>query len=126
MLHLFVCYVSFAHCRLLGNCFETQIYHVVVIFSNCCGLGCMRISKSCSLPDLYECTDLKVSFLKPKHDQPIGRGPIIGATGGPCNGHLALSQVRLVEASAVGQLNSSPSLWQTWAESPAENVYSIM
>ena len=90
----------------------------------------MRISKSCSLPDLYKYTDLKGGFLKPKHDQPvntknylpIGRDPIMGAIGGPCNGHLVLSQVRLIEASAVGQLNSSPSLWQTWAESPAQNV----
>ena len=47
----------------------------------------------------------------------------MGAIGGPCNGHLVLSQVRLVEASAIGQLNSSPSLWQTCAESPAQNVY---
>ena len=46
----------------------------------------------------------------------------MGAIGGPCNGHLALSHVELIEASAVGQLNSSPCLSQTWAESPAKNV----
>ena len=72
-------------------------------------------------------SDLKGGFLKPKHDQPVNNwDSIMGAIGGPCNGHLALSQVRLSEASAVGQLNSSPSLWQTWAESPAQNVYSQM
>ena len=47
----------------------------------------------------------------------------MGAIGGPCNGHLALSQMRLVEASAVRQLNSSPCLSQTWPESPAQNVF---
>ena len=67
--------------------------------------------------------DLTRGFLKPKHDQPVNScDSIMGAIGGPCNGHLVLSQVRLVEASAIGQLNSSPWLSQTWAESPAYNV----
>ena len=47
---------------------------------------------------------------------------IMGAIGGPCSGHLSLSQVALMEASAVGQLNSLPSISQTWAESPGWNV----
>ena len=68
---------------------------------------------------IKRCTDFKGSFLKPKHVQPVNSwDSIMGAISGPCSGHLALSHVRLVEASAVGQLNSSPSLWQAWAESP--------
>ena len=47
---------------------------------------------------------------------------IMGANGGPCSGHLSLSHVALMEASAVGQLNSFPSISQTWAESPGENL----
>ena len=46
----------------------------------------------------------------------------MGAIGGPCSEHLSLLQVALVEASAVGQMNSLPSLSQTWAESPGWNV----
>ena len=46
----------------------------------------------------------------------------MGAIGGPCSGHLSLSQVALMEASAVGQLNSLPSISQTWAVSPGWNV----
>ena len=45
----------------------------------------------------------------------------MGAIGGPCSGHLSLSQVTLMEASAVGQLNSLPSISQTWAASPGYN-----
>ena len=47
---------------------------------------------------------------------------IMGANGGPCSGHLSLSQVALMEASVVGQLNSLPWISQTWAESPGENL----
>ena len=47
---------------------------------------------------------------------------IMGANGGPCSGHLSLSHVALMEASAVGQLNSLPWISQTWAESPGWNV----
>ena len=46
----------------------------------------------------------------------------MGAIGGPCSGHLSLSQVALMEASAVGQLNSLPSISQTWAPSPGWNL----
>ena len=46
----------------------------------------------------------------------------MGAVGVPCNGHLSLSHVALMEALAVGQLNSLPWISQTWAESPGENV----
>ena len=68
--------------------------------------------------------DLKGGSLKPKHDQPVNSWySIMGAIGGPCNGHLVVSQTRLVESSAVGQLNSSPCLSQTWAKSPAQNVF---
>ena len=116
VLHLFV--VCF--CMHLDICFE-------LYWSCCsdlerllwpCALDCMKISTTkISWPDL------KGGFLKPKHDQPVNSwDSIMGATGGPCNGHLVLSHVILIEASAVGQLNSSPSLWQTWAESPACNV----
>ena len=51
---------------------------------------------------------------------------IMGAIGGPCSGHLSLSQVALMEASAVGQLNSLPWISQTSAESPGENVCPVM
>ena len=47
---------------------------------------------------------------------------IMGAIGGPFSGHLSLSHVALMEASAVGQLNSLPSISQTWAGSPGKNV----
>ena len=43
---------------------------------------------------------------------------VMGAIGGPCRGHLSLSQVALMEGSAVEQLNSLPSISQTWVESP--------
>ena len=46
----------------------------------------------------------------------------MGAIGGPCIGHLSLSHVALMEASAVGQLNSLPSISQTWAPSPGWNL----
>ena len=85
-----------------------------------CALG-MKISKNISL------SGLKGGFLKPKRDQPVNSwDSIMGAIDGPCNGHLALSHVRLIEASAVGQMNSSPWLSQTGAESPAQNVHSQM
>ena len=60
--------------------------------------------------------------MKPKHDQPVFCGSITEAIGGPCSGHLVLSHVALIEASAIGQVNSSPSLSQTWPESPAQSV----
>ena len=50
----------------------------------------------------------------------------MGAIGGPCSGHLSLSQVTLMEASAVGQLNSLPSISQTLAPSPEENPSLVM
>ena len=50
-----------------------------------------------------------------KEGQPVGCGCIIGAIGGPCSGHLALSQAT---SAIVGQLNMFPSLLQTWAGSP--------
>ena len=50
------------------------------------------------------------------------RESIMGAIGGPCNGHLSLSQEALMEASAVGQLSSLPWISQTWTESPGENL----
>ena len=49
---------------------------------------------------------------------------IMGAIGGPCNGHLEVSHVTLIEASAVEQVNSSPWLWQTSAEPPGQKVLS--
>ena len=58
--------------------------------------------------------------LKTKHDQPVDScGSLTGAVDGPCSGHLALSQVTLVEEALVeGQVNSLPWLMQTWAVSP--------
>ena len=47
----------------------------------------------------------------------------MGAIGGPCRGHLAVSHVILVEESVVGQLNSLSWLWQTWAVSPEWDVF---
>ena len=47
---------------------------------------------------------------------------IMGANGGPCSGHLSVSHVALMEASAVGQLNSLPWISQTWAPSPGWNL----
>ena len=46
----------------------------------------------------------------------------MGAIGGPCSGHLEVSHVTLIEASAVEQVNSSPWLLQTSAESPGKKV----
>ena len=37
----------------------------------------------------------------------------MGAMGGPCSGHLLVSQVPLMVESPVGQLNSLPFLSQT-------------
>ena len=48
---------------------------------------------------------------------------IIGAIGGPCSGHLAVSQVILVEELVVGQLNSLSWLWQTCPVSPEWDVF---
>ncbi len=58
--------------------------------------------------------------LKTKLDQPVnGCGSLTGAVVGPCNGHLALSQVTLAaEVLVEGQVNSLPWLWQTRAGSP--------
>ena len=61
---------------------------------------------------------LKSFFAEPV----ISCDSIMGAIGGPCSGHLSLSQVALMEASAVGQLNSLPWISQTWAASPGWNV----
>ena len=47
---------------------------------------------------------------------------IMGANGGPCSGHLSVSHVALMEASAVGQLNSLSWISQTWAPSPGWNL----
>ena len=41
---------------------------------------------------------------------------VMGAIGGPCSGHLSLSQVAFVEGSAVGQMNSLLSISQTLVE----------
>ena len=60
--------------------------------------------------------DLKSVFAEPINNS------IMGAIGGPCSGHLSISQVALMEASAVGQLNSLPSISQTWAPSPGWNL----
>ena len=46
----------------------------------------------------------------------------MGAIGGPCSGHLSLSQIALMEASAVGQLKSLPWISQTRPASPGWNV----
>ena len=57
----------------------------------------------------------------PKHQefQPVGWGSIItGAMGGPCSGHLLVSQVPLMLESPVGQLNSLPLISQTGAKFP--------
>ena len=58
-------------------------------------------------------------------DEPNGSGSITGAIGGPCKGHLSLSQVTLVvvESSEEGQMKSSPWLWQTCAVSPKWNGF---
>ena len=62
--------------------------------------------------------DLTSVFVEPV----INCDSIMGAIGGPCSGHLSLSHVALMEASAVGQLNSLPSISQTRAGSPGKNV----
>ena len=62
--------------------------------------------------------DLTSVFVEPV----INCDSIMGAIGGPCIGHLSLSHVVLMEASAVGQLNSLPSISQTWAPSPGWNL----
>ena len=54
--------------------------------------------------------------------EPVICDSIMGAIDGPCRGHLSLSHVALMEASAVGQLNSLPSISQTWAPSPGWNL----
>ena len=54
--------------------------------------------------------------------EPVICDSIMGAIDGPCSGHLSLSHIALMEASAVGQLNSLPSISQTWAESPGWNL----
>ena len=41
---------------------------------------------------------------------------VMGAIGGPCSGHLSISQVALMEGSAVGQMNSLLSISQTLVE----------
>ena len=56
--------------------------------------------------------------------KPAGSGPFVGAIGGPCNGHLSLSQVWLVEPLDVEQKNSSPWSEQTWAPSPKQKILS--
>ena len=42
------------------------------------------------------------------------------AMGGPCNGHLLVSQVTLMVEFPVGQLNSLPFISQTGAKSPGQ------
>ena len=49
----------------------------------------------------------------------------MGAIGGPCNGHLSLSQDAFVEGSVVGQVNSSPRTLQTCAVCPGQNALII-
>ena len=44
----------------------------------------------------------------------------MGAMGGPCSGHLLVSQVPLMVGSAVGQMNSLPWSVQTGAMSPGQ------
>ena len=46
----------------------------------------------------------------------------MGAMGGPCSGHLLVSQVPLMVESPVGQLNSLPWLSQTGAKSPEQDA----
>ena len=59
------------------------------------------------------------NYFSDQYDQPVNDwDSITGAIGGPCNGHLSLSQVRLVEVLVVGQMKSLPWLKQTWAVSP--------
>ena len=41
--------------------------------------------------------------------------------GGPCSGHLLVSQVPLMVGSAVGQMNSLPWSVQTGAMSPGQD-----
>ena len=42
------------------------------------------------------------------------------AMGGPCSGHLRVSQVTLMVEFPVGQLNSLPLISQTGAKSPGQ------
>ena len=46
----------------------------------------------------------------------------MGAKGGPCSGHLLVSQVPLMVESFVGQMNSLPFLSQTGATSPEQDT----
>ena len=80
-------------------------------------------------PKSYLLQTLMILFFTSKHsnqeqkDEPNGSGSITGAIGGPCKGHLSLSQVTLVvvESSEEGQMKSSPWLSQTCAVSPKWN-----
>ena len=47
---------------------------------------------------------------------------MMGAMGGPCSGHLLVSQVPLMVESPVGQLNSLPWLSQTGTKSPGQDA----
>ena len=75
-----------------------------------------------------------ILFFTSKHsnqeqkDEPNGSGSITGAIGGPCKGHLSLSQVTsvVVESSEEGQMKSSPWLSQTCAVSPKWNGFNHM
>ena len=82
-------------------------------------------------PKSYLLQTLMILFLTSKHsnqeqkDEPNGSGSITGAIGGPCKGHLSLSQVTsvVVESSEEGQMKSSPWLSQTGAASPKWNGF---
>ena len=65
--------------------------------------------------------NMKKWLSNPFSAQPVNSwDSIMGAIGGPCSGHLEVSHVTLMESSAVEQVNSSPWLLQTSAESPAK------
>ena len=79
-------------------------------------------------PKSYLLQTLMILFFTSKHSnqeqnyEPNGSGSFTGAIGGPCNGHLSLSQV-VVESSEEGQMKSSPWLSQTCAVSPKWNGF---
>ena len=56
-------------------------------------------------PPLALMQDIVSDIFAPKQGLPVCCGFILGALGGPCSGHLVVSQGALVEESAVGQMN---------------------
>ena len=57
--------------------------------------------------------------LQTENVEPVDCVSILGAVGGPCSGHLSVSQLTLVEVFVVLQMNSSAWLnWQTWVADP--------